>query len=832
MKPDSNRGNWLAQVNSLTIVLVVTCMLVSMTHPASAQDAPSADDPLAEVLAGHSYHGTAFNEGARQAARILGGTGKVDFEVTTESAEARKFFNQGVGQLHGFWDLEAERSFRQVAMIDPDCAMAYWGAALATFEKSERAAGFIEEAFEKMETASPREKLYIKALHRYFRGEKKDDKKVDADCKEKGNDASKDELKENESDSESEYEIVDDSNKKERAARYLRDLEDIVIEYPDDIEAKALVVHRIWHNTRSGWKIGSFVAAESLLKEVLKVNPLHPAHHYRIHLWDRRKPELALESAGMCGLASPSIAHMWHMPGHIFSRLNRYDEAVYYQEASARTDHRHMITDHVIPDEIHNYAHNNEWLTRNYVFLGRANDALNLAMNLVELPRHPKFNAFDLKNRSGSAVYGQKRIVQVLREFQMFDRLDEVVQQGCFEGLEIDQEIAASRLQGCFAAIGEDSEKAKRFTERLMELADKTEVESEDADELVKSLKCQLDSKDETCEDDDAKEDDETKVDRKALAKEHETAKKDAEKLTKRGEAIEQAIQAIEGYRLVAEMDYIEAAKRLKEAKGEDESWLAELRFLGGEMKEGLADLRKQVKKRKRESLPLARLTWCLYLNDDHEKAETRFEELRSVAIGADRSVEVFSRLDSLVESLGLEESWVLAKGESRIKAHFRPSLDSLGPVLWDAPKVPKWKVLDSNNEEASSESYSGENYLMIFYLGHGCLHCAEQLQAFGPRVGDFEDAGIKMIAISSDDQKGLDKSIEDFDGEMPMRLASNSALDTFKAFRAHDDFESQPLHGTFLIDKDGRVRWQDISYEPFMDHEFLLQESKRLLKF
>ena len=116
--------------------------------------------------------------------------------------------------------------------------------------------------------------------------------------------------------------------------------------------------------------------------------------------------------------------------------------------------------------------------------------------------------------------------------------------------------------------------------------------------------------------------------------------------------------------------------------------------------------------------------------------------------------------------------------------------------------------------------------------MGHGCLHCAEQLQAFGPRVGDFEDAGIRMIAISSDNRSDLAESFKNYDGDLPIRLASDASLEFFKAFRAYDDFEAQPLHGTFLIDKKGKIRWQDISYEPFMDHEFLLNESKRLLKF
>ena len=54
--------------------------------------------------------------------------------------------------------------------------------------------------------------------------------------------------------------------------------------------------------------------------------------------------------------------------------------------------------------------------------------------------------------------------------------------------------------------------------------------------------------------------------------------------------------------------------------------------------------------------------------------------------------------------------------------------------------------------------------------------------------------------------------------------------MEVFKKYRAYDDFENQPLHGTYLIDSRGRVLWQDISYEPFTDPEFLLEESRRLL--
>ena len=60
--------------------------------------------------------------------------------------------------------------------------------------------------------------------------------------------------------------------------------------------------------------------------------------------------------------------------------------------------------------------------------------------------------------------------------------------------------------------------------------------------------------------------------------------------------------------------------------------------------------------------------------------------------------------------------------------------------------------------------------------------------------------------------------------------MLSDGDKHIFKQFRCCDDFEDQPLHGTFLIDHRGKVRWQDIIYEPFSDAKFLLKESKRLL--
>ncbi len=120
----------------------------------------------------------------------------------------------------------------------------------------------------------------------------------------------------------------------------------------------------------------------------------------------------------------------------------------------------------------------------------------------------------------------------------------------------------------------------------------------------------------------------------------------------------------------------------------------------------------------------------------------------------------------------------------------------------------------------------------MIFYLGSGCLHCVEQIQKFAPETAKFEAAGISLAAISSEPLDTLQGSLAklSLNESVPFALAADPQMNVFKSYRAFDDFENMPLHGVFLIDSQGLIRWHDISYEPFTDATFLLEESKRLL--
>ncbi|MEZ6074457.1 MAG: hypothetical protein R3C56_01915 [Pirellulaceae bacterium] len=404
----------------------------------AGDDEGSADGSTRDdIAAGHSFHGEAFNEGPRQAAYLMPGLGRVDFPVSTTNELAQRFINQGVAQLHGFWYYEAERSFRQAAVLDPDCAMCYWGMAQANVENRSRARDFIAQAVKRSETTTPRETRYIAAYEKFCRDEDAAGKKID---------------------------------KQQRAKTFTRDLEELVEEFPDDVDARAFLALQLWQNERADLPIVSHVAVDSVLQDVFDANPMHPAHHYRIHLWDKHKPQRALESAALCGASLPAIAHMWHMPGHIYSGLHRYQDAVWQQEASARVDHAHMMRDRVLPDQIHNFAHNNEWLIRNLIKIGRVDDALALARNMQTLPRHPKLNTLD---RSGSAKLGRERLLLTLSTYRLWPELIELAETNVIEPTD-KKELQTERtryLGIAYALSGQDAESAAALSTLETDLA-------------------------------------------------------------------------------------------------------------------------------------------------------------------------------------------------------------------------------------------------------------------------------------------------------------------------------------------------------------------------
>ena len=68
---------------------------------------------------------------APKPAYLMDGLSTLHHPVSTQNAEAQKFFDQGLRLVYAFNHEEAARSFHRAAELDPKLAMAWWGVALA-----------------------------------------------------------------------------------------------------------------------------------------------------------------------------------------------------------------------------------------------------------------------------------------------------------------------------------------------------------------------------------------------------------------------------------------------------------------------------------------------------------------------------------------------------------------------------------------------------------------------------------------------------------------------------------------------------------------------------
>ncbi len=257
------------------------------------------------------------------------------------------------------------------------------------------------------------------------------------------------------------------------------------------------------------------------------------------------------------------------------------------------------------------------------------------------------------------------------------------------------------------------------------------------------------------------------------------------------------------------------------------------MQFQAAEVDPAITAARNEVNNKKNEVLPFASLIDILWRASKKEDAKTSFNELREISGTIDTAAlasPALARLAPIAKELQFPDDWRVIK-PPKTDVGNRPSLDSLGPFRWQPSAALSWTLKDNNGADHSLAEFHGKPVVVIFFLGHGCLHCAQQLQAFAKAKSEFDAAGLALIAISSDDQAGLKQSIDNYkDGTFPITLVADNTLNVFKAYRCYDDFENQPLHGTFFIDGSGLVRWQDISFQPFTDTKFVIGEAKRLL--
>jgi peroxiredoxin len=289
---------------------------------------------------------------------------------------------------------------------------------------------------------------------------------------------------------------------------------------------------------------------------------------------------------------------------------------------------------------------------------------------------------------------------------------------------------------------------------------------------------------------------------------------------------LELAIAELEGWDALAGSRFDEAIEKLRKAEVTPPA-LAQAQLAAGKTDEAVDGIRKYADNHRSEVQPIAALIDVLWKANRQDDARKSFEELRAISSDIDMQSPVFTRLTPIAQALGFGDQWrVTAVPATDVGS--RPPLDTLGPFRWQPSLAPEWQLADSQGIPFALKQYHGQTVVLLFYLGNGCLHCAEQLKAFAPMQQEFATNGISLIGISSDNREGLRVSLENYAEPFSIPLVADPEFNVFRAYRAYDDFEHRPLHATFIVDPEGRMIWHDISYEPFMDPHFVLKEALR----
>jgi tetratricopeptide (TPR) repeat protein len=301
-------------------------------------------------------------ESEQTIAPLLEGMGTHHHEITTDSAEAQRYFDQGLVLSFGFNHQEAARSFRQAQVLDPDCAMCFWGEALvlgpninAGMDAADnpRAYAAARRALALKASATEREQAYIEALATRYTEEAPEDRS-------------------------------------ELDQAYADAMGEVARRFPEDPDAAALYAEALmdttpwdyWEEDGSAKPVTRILLAT--LETLLARHPNHPlANHLYIHAVEKVHPQSGVAAADRLRDLVPGAGHLVHMPGHIYIRVGRYEEAVLANEKAIAADDAYIAQCHaqgLYP--VAYMPHNHHFLAAAASFIGRSEKALDAAKHM------------------------------------------------------------------------------------------------------------------------------------------------------------------------------------------------------------------------------------------------------------------------------------------------------------------------------------------------------------------------------------------------------------------------------------------------------------------
>ncbi len=253
---------------------------------------------------------------------LFEGTGAYTRAITGASALGQRYFDQGVAFITNFNHDEGLRLMQRATQLDPECAMAWWGVALAcsphinaTGVSAERA----QLAWEALATAekysapcTAAERALIGAMKvRFSRDPKAPRRPLDE--------------------------------------AFVVAMREAWQAHPTDADigtmlADAMMMLRPWDLwQKDGAPQPGTEELLTALDAALKINPRHPlANHLAVHANEASAhPERGEAAADMLRELTPGLGHMVHMSSHIYVRCGRWEDAIVANQRAIAVDLRY-----------------------------------------------------------------------------------------------------------------------------------------------------------------------------------------------------------------------------------------------------------------------------------------------------------------------------------------------------------------------------------------------------------------------------------------------------------------------------------------------------------
>ena len=111
---------------------------------------------------------------------------------------------------------------------------------------------------------------------------------------------------------------------------------------------------------------------------------------------------------------------------------------------------------------------------------------------------------------------------------------------------------------------------------------------------------------------------------------------------------------------------------------------------------------------------------------------------------------------------------------------------------------------------------------VLVFYLGYHCNHCVGQLFALHADLAKFRELGATVVAVSPDPPAWTREQFRKY-GSFDFPILADPGNVVARQYGVYLPANEDALHGTFVIGRDGRVRWAQTGAEPFTDNRALL---------